>query len=74
MNPILLGFVFYLLYFCFWMWMIVECATFEKSLFTKIAWLVFLVPCGPIVGVVYYPVRILPRVIREMDEGSKQAA
>ena len=74
MNASFAGFVFYLLYCCFWVWMIIECATFEKSRFTKIAWLVFLVPCGPIVGVVYYAIRILPRVIREVDEGSKEAA
>ena len=74
MNAAFAGFVFFLLYFCFWAWMIVECATFEKSLLTKIAWLVFLVPCGPIVGVVYYLVRILPRVFGEEDEGIKEAA
>ena len=63
--------VFLLLYFGFWAWMIVECAAFEKHQFTKIAWLVFLVPCGPIVGWIYYLVRILPRVIHE-DAGQKQ--
>jgi hypothetical protein len=63
-----------LLYFCFWAWMIVECAAFEKGLFTKIAWLVFLVPCGPVVGVVYYLVRVLPRVISEMSEERKESA
>jgi hypothetical protein len=74
MNAAFAGFVFYLLYFGFWAWMIVECATFEKRLCTKIAWLVFLAPYGPIVGVVYYTVRILPRVFGEADDGSKKAA
>jgi len=72
MNASSAGFVFYLLYLGFWAWMIVECSVFEKSLFTKIAWLVFLVPCGPVVGVVYYLVRILPRVIRETAEGDRK--
>lgn len=57
-----------LLYLGFWAWMIVECAAFEKRQFTKVAWLVFLVPCGPIVGWIYYLVRILPRVIHEASD------
>jgi NADH:ubiquinone oxidoreductase subunit 2 (subunit N) len=65
--------VFLILYLGFWAWMIVECAAFEQGRFTKIAWLVFLVPCGPIVGVVYYLVRILPRVMHEAA-GEKKAA
>jgi NADH:ubiquinone oxidoreductase subunit 2 (subunit N) len=66
--------LFFVLYFGFWAWMVVECAAFEKGRFTKLAWLVFLVPCGPIVGVVYYLVRILPRVIHETADEKKAAA
>jgi hypothetical protein len=66
--------VLVLLYFVFWAWMIVECSAFEKNPFTKIAWLVFLVPCGPIVGWIYYLVRILPRVIHEAADQKKEAA
>lgn len=66
--------LFLLGYLGFWAWMIVECAAFEKHPFTKIAWLVFLVPCGPILGWFYYLVRILPRVLREAADEKKTAA
>ena len=57
--------LFLFLFLGFWAWMIVECAAFESNVVAKILWLILLVPCGPVVGVPYYLIRVLPRVLKE---------
>lgn len=57
--------VFFLGLFGLWAWMIVDCAMFESGRLTRIAWLVVLVPVGPLAAVVYYLVRALPRALSD---------
>ena len=70
----MMWFILILLLLGFWMWMIVDCALCEKGAFTRIAWLVFLVPFGPPVSLIYYLVRALPRVIVEAHGEENVAA
>jgi hypothetical protein len=50
-----------LLCFAFWIWMIVDCAIYETSAGTKVAWLLMII-LGWIIGApLYYFVRKIPR-------------
>ena len=54
--------------------MIVDCASFDMERYTRIQWLVVLVPVGPLAALIYYLVRALPRVINEPSGDRKEAA
>lgn len=47
--------------FAFWVWMIVDCANYEKEGSTKIAWLLVILLAGIIGAPLYYLIRKLPR-------------
>jgi hypothetical protein len=65
--------IVFLLLAAFWMWMIVDCALFERGTATRIVWLIVLVPCGPVASLIYYLVRALPRVIAEAGDEAEAA-
>ena len=47
--------------FCFWIWMLIDCALHEEPAGSKIAWILILLLANCIGAPVYFFVRYLPR-------------
>ena len=54
----------------FWIWMIVDCAIYEKEGSTKIAWMLVILFAGPIGAPLYFVIRKLLRT-RQRQSGMR---
>lgn len=60
--PEILGFLLIVPFFIFWVWMLVDCAKYEKEGSTKIVWILVILLAGCWIGApIYYFARKLPR-------------
>ena len=57
----ILGGLFGLLFFIFWVWMLVDCAINERDTGSKIAWILIIIFANCIGAAVYFFVRVLRR-------------
>jgi hypothetical protein len=57
----------------FWIWMIVDCAIYERATGTKIGWLLIILLVGFLGAPLYYIVRKLPRYFGASTSKSNDA-
>jgi hypothetical protein len=55
----------------FWIWMIVDCATYETATGTKIGWLLIILLAGIVGAPLYFFIRKLPRKSQTQQPGQK---